>query len=178
MFLPTLINLRHLDFSVFPRIIPKLLLRLSMTPILMSILPGLLEQLSLSLDLLMGFCSPGHRRGSCCPDLTALAQLGLSLRVQLGERKTCTWRKRSDRPFTERWTLSVRMLGSTFPCRQHYQSEGRRMKWTLLLTQRFPRPLLSAAIVSLNRHLAWAVISAAETSAVGKWALIADSSFW
>ena len=32
------------------------------------------------------------------------------------------------------------------------------MKWTSLLTQRFPRPLLSAAIVSLDRHLAWAGI--------------------
>ena len=46
--------------------------------------------------------SPGccSRRGSCCPDLTALAQLGLSLRVQLGERKAWTSsHKRSDRPF-------------------------------------------------------------------------------
>ena len=30
--------------------------------------------------------------------------------------------KRSDRPFTERWTLSVRMPGSTLPCRQHCRS--------------------------------------------------------
>ncbi len=158
---------------------PSRLVRLSMRPILMFILLGL-QLLGNNYVAVVGFCSPGccSRPCSCCPDLTALAQLGLSLRVQLGERKTCTWRKRSDRPFTERWTLSVRMLGSTLPCRQHYQSEGRRMKWTLLLTQRFSRPWLSAAIVSLNRHLAWAVISAAETSAVGKWALIADSSFW
>ena len=53
------------------------------------------------------------------------------------------------------------------------------MKWTMLLTQSFPRSLLSAAIVSyvisplnLDRD------SAVATSAVEKWTLIADSSFW
>ena len=51
------------------------------------------------------------------------------------------------------------------------------MKWTLLLllTHRFPRPLLSAAIVSLHRHLAWEGIATAATLAVGKWILIVDS---
>ena len=34
--------------------------------------------------------------------MIALAQLGLSLPVQLDERKTCTSCKRSDRPFRER----------------------------------------------------------------------------
>ena len=50
---------------------------------------------------------------SCLLDLTALAQLGLSLRVQLGERQAFTSRKTSHRPFTERWTLSVRLPGVT-----------------------------------------------------------------
>ena len=102
------------------------------------------------------------RRGSCCPDLTALAQLGLSLRVQLGKRKTCTSRKRSDRPFTEWWTLSVRMPGSTFPCRQHCQSVEKRMKWTCcwryhnFVSIRNPNPTLSAAVRDETRSLtAW-----------------------
>ena len=67
---------------------PSRLVRLSMRPILMFILLGL-QLLGNNYVAVVGFCSPGccSRPCSCCPDLTALAQLGLSLRVQLGEKK-------------------------------------------------------------------------------------------
>ena len=81
-----------------------LLLGLSMTPILMSILLGLLGKLSLSLALPVGLLIAGLLLTTLqlLSGLDSTGTAGSVAPCAAGERKACTSRKRSDRPFTER----------------------------------------------------------------------------
>ena len=135
-----------------------LLLRSSMTSILMFILLGLLGKLSLSLDLLVEGLLLAGPLLTTLQLLAGLDSTGIAGSVSpwaAGRQKGLHVAHEKRQALCQRWTLSLRMPGSTLPCRQHCRSEERRMKWTLLLRQRFLRPLLSAAIVSLPRYLAF-----------------------
>ena len=97
-------------------------------------------------------------RRALTASLDSCAEIKIECPFSGGAISGRVWRKvpesgarsvRSDRPFTERWTWSVRMPGSALPADSTARAwRSKRVKWTLLLTQRFPRPLLCAAIVS------------------------------
>ena len=74
-----------------------------MTPTLMSTLLGLLQKLSLSLDLLVALLFAGLLLTTLqlLSGLDGTGIAGLSLRVQLGERKACTSRDRNDKPLSK-----------------------------------------------------------------------------